>query len=85
MGRTAVEAEEMHVDDIDKVCFSLSLDEEKCSLIREAVESVCAERGPRKRGVSDYNRFIGSCVKQGTGPVTERFKGCVERWKKGER
>jgi len=35
-----------------------------------------------KRAPSAYNQFIGSCVRGKTGAITERFKACVEEWKK---
>ena len=34
------------------------------------------------RGKSKYNIFISSCMKEKTGPVTERMKVCAAEWRK---
>lgn len=82
LGRKAVVAEEFQLDDLDKVCMAFSLTEEQCATIRETFEQMCTTRkGKKKRAPSAYNIFIGSCVKEKTGPVTERFKSCVIEWK----
>ncbi len=83
MGRKSIEAEGMNVDSLEKVCMSLNLDEDKCELVREAAESICTAKGPKrgKRAPSEYNIFVGKCVKEEKGPVPERFKRCVVKWK----
>lgn len=46
----------------------------------------CGHRGAKgtrgKRAPSSYNIFLGSCVKGKSGPITQRFKSCVEEWKR---
>ena len=67
------------LDPIERACSVLGLTEEQCSVVREAAEESCGPR--RKRRPSEFNIFMGKCVKEETGPVTERFKRCVEKWK----
>ncbi len=68
-------------DGIGQVCSELGLSEEECTRVREAAEAYCRlERGKNKP--SEYNIFIGKCVKSEKGPVPERFKRCVEKWKR---
>ena len=82
MGRKSVVAEELHLDDLDKVCLAFNLTEEQCAVIREAFEQMCtARKGKKKRAPSAYNIFIGECVPKETGPVTERFKRCARKYK----
>ena len=86
MPRKSLVTETGQVDDLEKACMALNLDEDQCSLVREAAESICTAKGPRgKRAPSEYNLFMGKCVKEKTGPIKERFKSCVVEWKKGER
>lgn len=82
MARTKVEAEGLHMDSLDEACLALQLTEEQCSIIREAAQEICTEKAKKKRAPSEFNIFIGSCVKEKTGPVPERFKSCVVEWKK---
>lgn len=87
MARKNLETEEQ-IDALDQVCMSLDLSDEKCELIREAAEKICPKsvrmvKG--KRAPSEYNKFVGSCVKAKEGPITERFKACVVEWKAGKR
>ena len=35
-----------------------------------------------KRAPSQYNIFMGSCVKGKSGDIKVRFKACVEEWKR---
>jgi hypothetical protein len=83
MGRKAVEAEEVEMDVLDQACIALQLTDEQCTIIREAAEELC--KGKREKGKkqpSEFNIFIGKCVKEGgSGPITERFKWCVSKWK----
>ena len=72
------------MDELGEVCSELGLSEEECNRIRDVVGRVCGI-GRVKRAPSEYNRFIGKCVRSETGPVTERFRRCVEKWKRGER
>ena len=76
----------MNVDTIGQLCSELNLSEDECNKVREVAREYCRmERGYGKRTPSEYNIFIGKCVKSETGLVTERFKRCVEKWKRGER
>lgn len=71
------------LDAVDRVCLELGLSKEKCDRVREAAEEYCGlGREYRRRAPSEYNVFIGKCVKSEAGPVTERFKRCVEKWKR---
>ena len=62
-----------------------------CEELRERIDALEARlaqapvRG--KRAPSQYNIFIGRCVKQieKEGPITERFRRCSARYKQGER
>lgn len=69
------------MDVLDQVCIALGLSDEQCAIIREAAEQICKAKASKKRKPSEYNVFIGECVKQESGPVTERFKRCVLKWK----
>lgn len=83
MPRTNVEAEELNLDVLDQACLALQLTDEQCAIIREAAQEYCREKGVKgKRQPSEFNIFIGKCVKEvGKGPITERFKKCVAKWK----
>jgi hypothetical protein len=83
MGRKAVEAEEIEMDVLEQACVALNLTDEQCAIIREAAEELCkGKREKGKRQPSEFNIFIGKCVKEeGAGPITERFKWCVSKWK----
>jgi len=82
LGRKAVVADEFNLDSLDLVCMSLELTEEQCALVREAAEAICTKkRGKKKRAPSAYNIFMGTCVKEETGPVTKRFKRCAGKYK----
>jgi hypothetical protein len=61
----------------------LQLTDEQCAIIREAAEELCKEKREKgKRQPSEFNVFIGKCVKEeGAGSITERFKRCVSKWK----
>ena len=37
--------------------------------------------GGIKRAPSEYNIFMGTCVKGKSGDITNRFKSCVLEWK----
>lgn len=43
------------------------------------------EKRRAKRKASEYNLFIGACVKKGAGdtPVSQRFKACAQQWREG--
>lgn len=43
---------------------------------------ICTEGKSSGRGKSKYNLFIGECIRGGTGPITERMKGCAAEWRK---
>jgi hypothetical protein len=74
------------LDELDQLCGELRLSREDCDRIREVAGRMCRlEGGGFKRRASEYNIFIGKCVKSEKGPITERFRRCVERWKRGER
>jgi hypothetical protein len=82
MGRKSVEADELNMDVLDQACVALQLTDEQCAIIREAAEELCkGKREKGKRQPSEFNIFIGKCVKEKTGPITERFKKCVGEWK----
>lgn len=81
MGRKNVEAEEFEMDPLDQACLALGIDEEKCAILREAAEEICTEKAKKKREPSQFNVFVGDCVKKKAGPVTERFKECVLEYK----
>lgn len=83
MGRKSVEAEELDMDILDQACVALQLSEEQCAIMREAAEQLCKEKRQKgKRKPSEFNIFIGKCVKEEeSGPITERFKRCVTKWK----
>lgn len=34
-----------------------------------------------KRAPSEYNIFMGKCVKEKRGDITDRFRACVNEWK----
>lgn len=38
--------------------------------------------GRAKRAPSAYNLFIKECVPKKSGPITDRFRACVEEYKK---
>jgi hypothetical protein len=83
MGRKNVEAEDFQMDPLDQACLALNISEENCAILREAAEQLCKEKREKgKREPSEYNIFIGKCVKEKEGPIKERFKECVETWKK---
>jgi len=42
----------------------------------------CSGTGKKKRKPSRYNLFMGRCIKEKTGPVTQRFKECALEYKK---
>jgi hypothetical protein len=80
----AVEAEDADSEDFDvleQVCISFNLDEEQCNVIREAAEEYCRSRSRGKRGKSEYQVFMGECVKGKSGPVKERFRECAKEWR----
>jgi len=83
MGRKSVEADELDMDVLQQACVALQLTDEQCAIIREAAEELCkGKRQKGKREPSEFNIFMGECVKEKTGPIKERFKECVETWKK---
>jgi len=47
-------------------------------------DCVTGEPIERKRKPSEYNLFIKECMKRRTEPVQERFKLCVEEYKKSK-
>ena len=82
MGRKSVEADELNMDSFDAACIALEIPEEKCQILREAVEELCkGKRQKGKREPSEFNVFMGKCVKEKKGVVKERFKECVGEWK----
>jgi hypothetical protein len=83
VGRKSVEADELNMDVLDQACVALQLTDEQCAIIREAAEELCKEKREKgKRQPSEFNIFIGKCVKEeGADPITERFKRCVSKWK----
>jgi len=82
LGRKQVIAEELDLDVFEQACIALGLADEQCSIMREAAEAICTEKGKKKRQPSRYNLFIAECVPKKTGPVTERFKQCAIEYKK---
>ena len=81
-------AEDLNMDAIDKTCVILEIDDAGCRLMREAAVEVYGkkEKKPRKkRAPSQYNLFIGDCIKAKEGPVTERMKACAVEWKEEKR
>lgn len=36
----------------------------------------------RNKTPSDYNIFMGSCLKSKSGDIKSRFKNCVDEWKR---
>jgi hypothetical protein len=85
LGRESVEAIDEEIEDfdvIDQVCLSLNLDEEQCGLIKEAAEEYCKSKRKGQRGKSEYQVFMGECVKGKSGPMKERFRECAKEWRK---
>ena len=80
MGRKSAVAENL-LDDFEVACIALEIPEDKCQILREAAREICTFKAKKKRKPSKYNVFIGECVKNESGPVTERFKRCVLKWK----
>jgi hypothetical protein len=82
MGRKSVEADELDMDVLQQACVALQLTDEQCAIIREAAEELCkGKRQKGKREPSEFNVFMGKCVKEKKGVVKERFKECVGEWK----
>ena len=79
-----LKAEDLNMDAIDQTCMILKIDGDGCRLMREAAIEVYGkkEKKPRKkREPSQYNLFVGECIKAKEGPVTERMKSCALEWK----
>lgn len=91
MARTKVEAESEPIEpsldeNLEAVCSTLALDENKCFLMKGMVTEIVGDAkecklAKKKRVPSLFNLFIGSCIKEKTGPVPERFRSCVVEWK----
>ena len=79
-----LKAADLNMDAIDKTCIILEIDDDGCKLMREAAVEVYgkkAKKTRKKRAPSQYNLFIGGCIKAKEGPVPERMKACAIEWK----
>lgn len=79
-----LKAGDLNMDAIDQTCMILEIDGEGCKLMRDAAIAVYGEKEKKtrkKRAPSQYNLFIGACIKSKEGPVTERMKACAVEWK----
>lgn len=79
-----LKASDLNMDAIDQTCMILKIEDDGCRLMREAAIEVYGKKEKKtrkKRAPSEYNIFIGECIKAGEGPVPERMKACAIDWK----
>jgi len=79
-----LKASDLNMDAIDQTCMILKIDDDGCRLMRDAAITVYGKeekKTRKKRAPSEYNIFIGECIKGETGPVPERMKTCAIEWK----
>jgi hypothetical protein len=73
------------MDSFDVACIALEIPEEKCQILREAVEELCkGKRQKGKREPSPYQQFIAKCM---LDKKIKRFeeastamKECAKKW-----
>lgn len=69
---------------LEGLCEALKLDDNKCFLMKDVFYEILSEapsKTRRKRAPSEYNKFIGKCIRSRTGPITSRMKECASEWK----
>jgi hypothetical protein len=86
MGRKSVEADELNMDSFDAACIALEIPEEKCQILREAVEELCkGKRQKGKRELSEYQIFLSKCMREKKikkfEEASSAMKECVGEWK----
>jgi len=71
------------MEKLDQLCIALELDEDKCTMLKEALQDYCQAGEKKKRQPSPYNVFMSRCIKERPPgvKVTEAMKQCATKWK----
>jgi len=71
------------MEKLDQLCIALELSEDKCILLKEAFQDYCKGGDKKRRQPSQYNVFMGRCIKERPPgvKVTEAMKQCATKWK----
>ena len=56
----------------------------KDSESKKIINSIQTCKRRVKRAPSEYNIFMGTCVKSISGPIKDRFKSCAAKWKQSK-